>query len=60
MEIEQEFYEHVDKVAKSTSYKWTDLDWEDIRQDMWVWLMENIPQLQQYQEDTHDDRDKKP
>lgn len=59
MEISEEFYDHVDRVAKSTSYKWEDLDWEDIRQDMWVWLMENIPQLEQYQEDTHDDRDKK-
>jgi len=59
MDISEGFYAHVDKVAKSTSYKWTDLDWEDIRQDMWVWLMENIPQLEQYQEDTHDDRDKK-
>lgn len=59
MEISEEFYAHVDKVAKSTSYKWTDLDWEDIRQDMWVWLMENPTQLEQYQEDTYDDRDKK-
>lgn len=59
MEISEEFYAHVEKVAKSTSYKWTDLDWEDIRQDMWVWLMENVPQLEQYQEDSYDDRDKK-
>lgn len=59
MEISEEFYDHVEKVAKSASYKWEDLDWEDIRQDIWVWLMENIPQLEQYQEDTYDDRDKK-
>lgn len=59
MEIEQEFYDHVVKVAKSTSYKWEDLDWEDIRQDMWMWLMENPNEYNQQQEDEWETRDKK-
>jgi hypothetical protein len=59
VEISEEFYAHVDKVAKSTSYRWADLDWEDIRQDMWVWLLENPVQLEQYQKDDYETRDRK-
>lgn len=59
MEISEEFYAHVDKVAKSTSYKWTDLDWEDIRQDMWVYLLERPGEYGRMVEDSWDDCDKK-
>lgn len=59
MEISQEFYDKVDKVAKSTSYKWEDLDWEDIRQDMWVHLLERPNQLDIILEDDWDTVDKK-
>lgn len=59
MEISQEFYDRVDKIAKSTSYRWEDLDWEDIRQDMWVHLFERREQLRLIMEDADDTRDKK-
>ncbi len=59
MEISQEFYDKVDKVAKSTSYKWEDLDWEDIRQDMWVHLLERPNQFDIILEDDWDTVDKK-
>jgi hypothetical protein len=59
LDIEQEFYDHVVKVAKSTSYKWEDLDWEDIRQDMWVYLLERPAEYDRMVEDGWDDRDKK-
>lgn len=59
MEITQEFYEHVDKVAKSTSYRWADLNWEDIRQDMWVYLLERPAEYDRMVEDEWETRDKK-
>lgn len=59
MEITEEFYQKVDKVAKSTAYKWTDLDWEDIRQDMWVWMLDNPNEYTKLMEDDWDTRDKK-
>lgn len=59
MDISEGFYAHVDKVAKSTSYKWTDLDWEDIRQDVWVYLLERPAEYDRMVEDAWDDRDKK-
>lgn len=59
MEISEEFYQKVDKVAKSTAYKWEDLDWEDIRQDMWVWMLENPNEYNKLMEDDWDTRDKK-
>jgi hypothetical protein len=59
MEISEEFYTHVDKVAKSTSYKWTDLDWEDIRQDMWVHFLERPNEMWKILEDDTNTRDKK-
>ena len=59
MEITEEFYEKVDKVAKSTAYKWEDLDWEDIRQDMWVWMLGNPNEYNRLMEDDWDTVDKK-
>lgn len=59
MEISEEFYTHVDKVAKSASYKWADLDWEDIRQDMWVHFLERPNEIDRILEDDHETRDKK-
>jgi len=59
VEIMEEFYDKVDRVAKSTSYKWEDLDSEDIRQDMWVWLLENPNEYNKLQDDDEDTRDKK-
>lgn len=59
MEITEEFYLKVDKIAKSTSYKWDDLDWEDIRQDMWVWMLENPNEYNKLMDDDWDTRDKK-
>lgn len=59
MKISEEFYAHVEKVAKSTSYKWTDLDWEDIRQDMWVHFLERPNEMDRIFGDDHDTRDKK-
>lgn len=59
MEISEEFYAHVDKVAKSASYKWADLDWEDIRQDMWVHFLERPNEMDRILEDDHETRDKK-
>lgn len=59
MEITEGLYVHVEKVAKSTAYKWTDLDWEDIRQDMWVWMLGNPNEYNKLMEDDWDTRDKK-
>lgn len=59
MEITEEFYVHVDKVAKSTSYKWEDLDWEDIRQDMWVHFLERPNEMDRIHADDYETRDKK-
>lgn len=59
MDIDLEFYEHVDRVARSTGYRWEDLDWEDIRQDVWVYLLENPNELNTLMVDDPDTRDKK-
>lgn len=59
MEITEGFYAHVEKVAKSTSYKWTDLNWEDIRQDMWVHFLERPNEMDRILEDDYETRDKK-
>jgi hypothetical protein len=59
VDISEEFYLKVDKVAKSTSYKWDDLDWEDIRQDIWVHLFERPNQLELILQDEWDTVDKK-
>lgn len=59
MEISEEFYAHVDKVAKSASYRWEDLYWEDIRQDIWVHFLERPNEMDKILEDDHETRDKK-
>lgn len=59
MEITEGLYVHVEKVAKSTAYKWTDLDWEDIRQDMWVHFLERPNEMDRILEDDYETRDKK-
>lgn len=43
--IPKEFYDAVDAAARGAGRKWPTLDWEDIRQDMWVYLLENLPEL---------------
>lgn len=42
--IPKEFYDAVETAAKGASRKWPTLDWEDIRQDVWVYLLENKPE----------------
>lgn len=39
-DIPEEFYGVVDKIARQVQNKWKNLDWEDIRQEMWVHLLE--------------------
>ena len=42
--IPKEFYDAVEQAAKGVGRKWPTLDWEDIRQDVWVYLLENKPE----------------
>lgn len=47
-DIPEEFYSKVDKTARQVQNKWKNLDWEDIRQEIWVHLLERrktLPQL---------------
>lgn len=44
-QIPKEFYEAVDQAARNAGRKWPTLDWEDIRQDVWVYLLERPNQL---------------
>jgi hypothetical protein len=48
--IPKEFYDRVDRAARDIAIKWPLSDWEDIRQDIWVWLLENPNQLAKYLE----------
>lgn len=47
MEITKEFREKVDKAARSVAGS-ANLDWEDLSQDMWVWMLENPKQYDDY------------
>jgi hypothetical protein len=44
-QIPKEFYDAVDQAARNAGRKWPTLDWEDIRQDVWVYLLERPNQL---------------
>lgn len=48
MVITDEFREKVDKAARSVSGSNNVVDWEDISQDMWVWMFENPKQYEGY------------
>lgn len=40
-QIPKEFYDAVETAARGAGRKWPTLDWEDVRQDVWVYLLEN-------------------
>jgi hypothetical protein len=44
--IPKEFYDAVETAARGSARKWPTLDWEDVRQDVWVYLMENAPEME--------------
>lgn len=48
MVITDEFREKVDKAARSVAGSNNQVDWEDISQDMWVWMLENPKQYTNY------------
>lgn len=48
MVITDEFREKVDKAARSVTGSNNTVDWEDISQDMWVWMLENPKQYTNY------------
>lgn len=48
MTITDEFREKVDKAARSVAGSNSQIDWEDISQDMWVWMLENPAQYESY------------
>lgn len=45
-QIPKEFYDAVEQAARGAGRKWPTLDWEDIRQDVWVYLLERPNQLE--------------
>jgi len=44
-DISKEFYDAVERAAKDVARTWPLLDWEDLRQEMWVFLLERPNQL---------------
>lgn len=46
--ITDEFREKVDKAARSVAGSNNQVDWEDVSQDMWVWMLENPRQYEDY------------
>lgn len=44
-DIPEEFYARVEAVARQVQNKWPNLDWEDIRQETWLYLVENRGEL---------------
>lgn len=48
MVITDEFREKVDKAARSMTSRGNQIEWEDLSQDMWVWLLENPRQYEDY------------
>jgi len=46
-DIPKEFYDAVETAARGSARKWPTLDWEDVRQDVWVYLLERPNQLDQ-------------
>lgn len=53
--ITEEFREKVDKAARSVAGRSNQIEWEDLSQDMWVWMLENPTQYDKYceMEDPH-------
>lgn len=52
-----EFYEKVETIAYQAGNKWELLDWEDIRQSMWVWLYENPLEMERYMDSPNPTRE---
>lgn len=48
MVIADEFREKVNKAARSVAGSSSAVDWEDVSQDMWVWMLENPKQYDDY------------
>jgi len=48
IEITDEFREKVDKAARSVAGSNNQVEWEDVSQDMWVWMLENPKQYNNY------------
>jgi hypothetical protein len=48
MVITDEFREKVDKAARSVAGSNNQVEWEDVSQDMWVWMLENPKQYNNY------------
>lgn len=46
-DIPEEFYARVEAVARQFQKGWSHLDWEDIRQEMWVFYLERRNQLRE-------------
>lgn len=44
-DIPEEFYARVEAVARQVQNKWPNLEWEDIRQEIWLYLVERRNQL---------------
>lgn len=44
-DIPEEFYARVEAVARQVQNKWPNLEWEDIRQEVWLYLVENRGEL---------------
>lgn len=49
--IPKEFYDAVETAARGSARKWPTLDWEDVRQDVWVYLLERPNQLEKLTEE---------
>lgn len=48
--ITDDFREKVDKAARSVAGRSNQIEWEDLSQDMWVWMLENPTQYDKYVE----------
>jgi hypothetical protein len=46
--ITEDFREKVNKAARAVAGRNTQVEWEDLSQDMWVWMLENPTQYQSY------------
>lgn len=53
-DIPEEFYIRVELVARQFQRRWDHLEWEDIRQEVWLWFVENRPELEKAVEDPTD------
>lgn len=48
MVITEDFREKVEKAARSVAGRSNQVEWEDLSQDIWVWLLENPNQYDKY------------